>query len=315
MDEYFRIKIDSNSTGKRLDSFISGVLEEVSRNAAQKWINAGNVEVNSSPRKPSYSLQEGDLVTIEIPEPEPVELVPEKMDLEILYEDEDLLAVNKPAGLIVHPGAGNPSGTLANGLLYYLQKVSRSESLRPGIVHRLDKNTSGVLVVAKNDYIHDCLSTQFQKREVDKTYIALVFGHVEPRTGQISIPIGRDIRSRTRISPRSTRPREALTYYKVLEYLEEFTLLEAYPKTGRTHQIRVHFQSLGHPVAGDETYGFLSLLPRIKNTRHRKALREMGRLFLHSTSLSLHHPRTHLLLTFQVPLPPELAKLAEFLRE
>ena len=315
MSEITDMKIRTEDAGKRLDSFLSESIREVSRSSAQKWISAGNVLVNGIARKSSYILQEGDLVGIDPPEPDPVELVPEEMPLDILYEDEYLLAVNKPAGLIVHPGAGNPSGTLANGLLFYLRETSRGNTLRPGIVHRLDKDTSGVLVVAKNDHIHDCLSSQFQERKVKKSYIAMVFGQVEPASGEISLAIGRDIRCRTRISPRSARPRDALTRYKVLEYLPEFTILEAYPQTGRTHQIRVHFQSLGHPIAGDETYGFTALLPRIKNTRHRKAVKNMNRLFLHSAALSLLHPETGEPLLFTAPLPEELEKLAEFLRQ
>ena len=315
MSQNSTILINELDAGKRLDSFLSEHLEEISRSTAQKWISSGDVQVNDAPRKSSYTLLEGDLISINAPDPEPMHLIPEKMDLDIIYEDEDLLAINKPAGLIVHPGAGNPSGTLANGLLYYMRETSRSDTLRPGIVHRLDKDTSGVLVVAKNDYIHDALSSQFQKREINKTYIAMVFGQVEPESGEINIPIGRDKNSRTRISPRSARPRDALTLYKVREYISAFTLLEAYPKTGRTHQIRVHFQTKNHPIVGDETYGFTALLPRIKDTRHRKAVKELNRLFLHSASLSAHHPRTGEPLTFTAPLPEELVNLAAFLRE
>ena len=315
MSQTSTVLINELDAGKRLDSFLSERLEEVSRSAAQKWISSGDVLVNSHPRKSSYTLQEGDSVTINAPEPEPMELIPEKMNLDILYEDEDLLAINKPAGLIVHPGAGNPSGTLANGLLHYLREASRSETLRPGIVHRLDKDTSGVLVVAKSDFIHDGLASQFQKREIKKTYIAMVFGQVEPESGEINIPIGRDKNSRTRISPRSARPRDALTRYKVREYISTFTLLEAYPKTGRTHQIRVHFQTRNHPIVGDETYGFTAMLPRIKDTRHRKAVKELNRLFLHSSCLKARHPRTGEPLTFKAPLPEELVNLINFLRE
>jgi len=314
-EEASRFTIDDKDAGKRLDSFIAESLKETSRSSAQKWISGGHVLVNESARKASYILQENDLVEIEPPAPNPVELVPEPMDLDIIYEDDDLLAVNKPAGLVVHPGAGNPNGTLANGLLFHLRETSRSDTLRPGIVHRLDKDTSGLLIVAKNDHIHDRLSAQFQKRQVDKAYIALVFGHMAPRTGEIDLPIGRDIRSRTRISPRTARPRDALTRYQVVEYLPEFTLLEAYPKTGRTHQIRVHLQSKGYPIAGDEMYGFTAQLPRIKNTRHRKAVKELNRLFLHSARLSIRHPRSGEKLNFEAPLPDELANLIEFLRE
>ena len=315
MSQTSKILIDEPDAGKRLDAFLSEHLEKVSRSTAQKWILSGEVLVNGTPRKSSYTLQSGDSIVILAPEPAPVELIPEKMDLDILYEDEDLLAVNKPAGLIVHPGAGNPSGTLANGLLYYLQEASRNDSLRPGIVHRLDKNTSGVLVVAKNDYIHDCLSTQFQERKVKKNYTALVFGQVEPETGEIDLPIGRDKKCRTKISPRSAKPRSALTRYRVREFISSFTLLDAFPKTGRTHQIRVHFQSRGHQVVGDDTYGFHNLLPRISNTRHRKAVKELDRLFLHSAALTAHHPRSGKQITFKAPLPEELVKLAAFLRE
>lgn len=314
-DESPRFTIEEADAGKRLDSFIAESLAETSRSSAQKWISGGHVLVNKEAKKASYLVQAGDLVEIDPPEPDPVELLPEPMDLDILYEDDDLLAVNKPAGLVVHPGAGNPDGTLANGLLFHLRETSRSDTLRPGIVHRLDKDTSGLLIVAKNDHIHDRLSAQFQKRQVDKAYIALVFGHLDPRIGEIDLPIGRDIRSRTRISPRTARPRDALTRYEVLEYLPEFTLLEAYPRTGRTHQIRVHLQSRGFPIAGDETYGFTAQLPRIKNTRHRKAVRELNRLFLHSARLSIKHPRSGKQLDFVAPLPDELANLVEFLRE
>ena len=315
MPKTLRFTIDEESVSTRLDSFLSEQLEEVSRSTAQKWIVAGKVLVNGEARKASYTLQEGDSVEVEPPEPEPTELIPEKMDLDILYEDDDLMAVNKPAGLIVHPGAGNHRGTLANGLLYHMRETSRSGSIRPGIVHRLDKGTSGVLIIAKNDHTHDQLASQFQERTTSKQYIALVFGQVEPESGEIDLPIGRDKNSRTRISPRSNRPRDALTLYQVKEYISDFTLLKASPKTGRTHQIRVHFQSMGHPVVGDENYGFTALLPRIKDTRHRKAVKNLDRLFLHAESLSITHPSTGELLKIKAPLPEELVKLVEFLRE
>lgn len=313
MPETRFLEVEAAEAGQRLDVFLTRRLEETSRTAVQRWIESGKVTVNEATERAKYSVRPGDRIRVEIPPPEPVELIPEPIPIQIVYEDDLLVVVDKRAGMVVHPGAGNRSGTLAHALLYHFQEISRQETIRPGIVHRLDKDTSGLLVVAKNDRVHHFLARQFKSRKVEKHYLALVYGRVERRKGTIDVAIGRDPWLRTKVSPRSRVARPALTQYELIRTVgEQFSYLRVILHTGRTHQIRVHFQHIGHPVVGDETYG---ARPKqaIKDTAKLQAIEDLGRHFLHAAFLSFVHPATKERVTFESPLPSELAKLLALL--
>ena len=282
----------------RLDRYLAAQLPDHSRSEVQRWIKEGLARVNALPAKASQSLEPGDVVTLTIPEPPPTELQPEAIPLTILYEDADVIAIDKPAGMVVHPAAGHASGTLVNALLYHFPDIEGvGEGGRPGIVHRLDKDTSGIILVAKNPRAHRYLQAQFKARTVEKTYLALVHGHVSPKEGLIDAPIGRHPRHRQRmaVTP-ADKGREAQTEYKVLAFYGPATLVEAHPLTGRTHQIRVHFASIGHPVVGDPLYG-------------RKDAYGLGRHFLHAHRLRFRRPSDEAIVELESPLPPELEAL------
>jgi 23S rRNA pseudouridine1911/1915/1917 synthase len=243
----------------------------------------------------------GDCITIRAARHE-LRATPEELPLEIVYEDTDLLVVNKPAGMVVHVGAGVRSGTLVNALLYHIGTLAHAAGdLRPGIVHRLDRMTSGLVVVAKNDPAHRDLSQQFKSREVHKTYLALVHGHVRADRGEIGEPVGRDPRRRTRMRTAGLGAREAQTHYRVKQRFSHFTLLEVHPLTGRTHQIRVHLASIGHPVVGDTLYGAPSKL-RISGSEEKT----LERNFLHAAAIRFRHPRSGENMSFEAALPDEL---------
>jgi 23S rRNA pseudouridine1911/1915/1917 synthase len=301
------ISADEEAAGSRLDSFLASQMPEISRTRLRRAIEDGDVLVNDREVKPSYRLRAGDQVEIDLPEPPPVELIPEAIPLDIVYEDDDLIVVNKPAGMVVHPGAGVSSGTLANALAHHFNQLSSAAGrIRPGIVHRIDKDTSGLLVVAKNDFAHERLSEQFQLRRVLKIYYALVYGQVSPESGEINERIGRSPHHRTRMAVlKGGAGREALTRYEVEKRYDEFTLLRVRIKTGRTHQIRVHLAHIGHPVAGDSTYG-PGRETSIKNAQARRAIRSLGRAFLHAARLGFEHPRSGKQLEFDSRLPAEL---------
>ncbi len=270
----------------------------------------GDVLVNQRVVKPGYRLREGDHIEIDLPEPPLVELVPEPIPLSIIYEDDDLVVVNKPAGMVVHPGAGIESGTLAHALVYHFNTLSGAAGrVRPGIVHRLDKDTSGLLVVAKNDVAHERLSDQFRDRQVFKIYIALVYGRVSKERGQVEARLGRSPHNRTRMAVlRGGAGRIAHTIFEVAQRYQDFTLLKVQIKTGRTHQIRVHLAHIGHPVVADSTYGG-GRENSIRNATIKHAVQSLGRHFLHSAELAFNHPRTGERLGFTSPLPAELTAL------
>lgn len=297
--------------GLRLDQFLASHLSDLSRSHVQSLIRAGNVEfVGRGPvRKPGVRLQGRETVQVEVRERPPVRAEPEAIPLNILYEDDDLIALDKPAGLVVHVGAGVTHGTLVNALLHHFRQLSTvGGPLRPGIVHRLDKNTSGVVLVAKNDFAHRRLAEQFQQRIIEKRYLALVHGRLPRQRDRIHLPIARDLRRRTRMTTRpALRGRAAVTDYRVLWEIGDFTLLEALLHTGRTHQLRVHFSALGHPVVGDTLYGAPRLLRLGNRTRPT-----LNRNFLHAERIRLRHPRTGQPLQISAPLP---AELEAFLRE
>ncbi len=302
------LEVKPEQAGNRLDLFLAHSLGGVSRTAVQEWIRAGAVLVNGKIAKPRYETKAGDLVQTIQPEAEPTSLIAEQIPLQIVYEDESLAVVDKPAGMVVHPGAGVRRGTLANALLYHFSEVSQSGTERPGIVHRLDKDTSGLLVVARNEQVHDYLARQFQRREVDKYYLALVYGRLDQEAGMIEVPLGRDFRVRTRISVRTRKPRAARTEYQVLRRFTAFTYVRVILHTGRTHQIRVHFQYLKHPVVGDGTYGPAAARALVKDAQLASIIDRLGRHFLHATHLAFTHPDGRRL-AFDSPLPLELAQL------
>jgi 23S rRNA pseudouridine1911/1915/1917 synthase len=288
------LRPDDADRGKRLDIFLHARLPEFSRARIQEWIRSDRVRVDGAGRKSSYELRGGETIEVEPAAPPPLKAVPEDLPLEILYEDRDVIAVNKPAGVVVHAGAGVREGTLVNRLVHHFGTLSNTAGdLRPGIVHRLDKDTSGVLLVARTDFAHHSLAAQFSERTVEKVYLALVQGSMKADRGRITARIARDPVRRTRMTARLAEGRAALTEWEVLERLAGFTLLRVRIGTGRTHQIRVHLASIGHPVAGDRLYGAKP--------------DPSGRFFLHAHRIAFDSPSTGARIAVESPLPPELA--------
>ncbi len=306
------ITVSTDGVGQRLDAYLAHRIEEASRAQIQRAIDSGDITVNDEEAKASYKLRLGDEINVEFPPTLPLEAAPECIPLNILFEDDHLIVINKPAGMVVHPGAGITSGTLANALVYYFGQLAPvGDRLRPGIVHRLDVGTSGLIVVAKTDQALQNLSEQFAERRVKKIYLALVYGTVASQEGQIDDPIGRDPRNRVKMSVRpvgSGRP--ALTFYRVRQRFPGFTLLEVEIKTGRTHQIRVHFAHLRHPVVGDTGYDN-GRGKNLINAVLRGAISHLGRPFLHAASLSFTHPKSGEPMSFAVGLPDELVRFLE----
>lgn len=299
----------SFDAGKRLDAFLSEKIENLSRSRLQKLIAEGDVLVNEKMVKPSYKISETDEIEVELTETETESFEPENIPLDIVFEDEFLAVINKPAGMVVHPGAGVSSGTLANAIAYHFNFEAEGIRNRIGIVHRLDKHTSGLIVVAKSDEIHENLSEQFRNREVFKSYIALVHGELEENQGTIDAPIAREKHNRTKMSVRA-HGRNAISLWKVKKRFEKFTLLAVEIKTGRTHQIRVHLSHINHPIIGDETYN-AGRDKTVFDLKIRQAIKDLGRFFLHAEKLSFTHPVTKERLNFIVPLPDDLT---EFLK-
>jgi 23S rRNA pseudouridine1911/1915/1917 synthase len=294
-----QLAVESADAGKRLDHFLSDSVQGYSRSRLQGWIKEGRVLVDGAPAKPSHPLRGGEKIEIHPAEAAPLRAAPEDLPVEVLYEDPSVIAVNKPPGLVVHAGAGVESGTLVNRLVHRFQSLSQTGGeLRPGIVHRLDKGTSGVLLVARNDAAHQNLAAQFAQRKVEKTYLALVQGLVRDDAGRIARPIGRDPKRRTRMTASLETGRTALTAYRVLERFEAFTFLEVRIGTGRTHQIRVHLAHLGHPVAGDRLYGGAAA----------------ERIFLHAWRIGFVSPATGSPVAVEAPLPGELEQWLARLR-
>jgi 23S rRNA pseudouridine1911/1915/1917 synthase len=302
-------KIDEENVDSRLDAFLASQITNWSRARLQRLIENEDVLVNGSSTKASYRLRKNDEVEVELNTPESDSFTPQDIPLNIVYEDDVLIIVNKPAGLVVHPAAGIHTGTLANALAFHFQHLPSSGPIRPGIVHRLDRDTSGLLVAAKTEQALEHLSDQFRDRTVLKSYVALVHGRIEAEAGRIDQPVARDPGNRTRMGV-VLRGRSALSLYKVRRRYQRFTLLDVELKTGRTHQIRVHLAWLRHPVVGDETYGG-GRDNTIQNAKVRARIRNLGRHFLHAERLGLNHPQTGARLEFNAPLPGELTTLLE----
>jgi 23S rRNA pseudouridine1911/1915/1917 synthase len=311
--ESLTFKIGPDDVGVRLDAFLASQIAGWSRARLQRLIDAEDVLVNGKLSKPSYKLREHDELEVELITPVTTSFTPEAIPIEIVYEDETLVVVNKPAGLVVHPAAGIQSGTLANALAHHFQQLPNASGVRPGIVHRLDRDTSGLLVVAKTEAALENLSDQFRARSVYKLYAALVHGRVQTDTGKIDQPLARDRSNRTRMAV-VRGGRSALSLYRVNRRFHRFTLLDVELKTGRTHQIRVHLAWLKHPVVGDETYGG-GRDNSIQNPKLKSQIRNLGRHFLHAEKLAFTHPVTAARVEFHSPLPPELSSLLTEIEE
>lgn len=311
MAEILNACVPADAAGTRLDAYLATAFS-LTRSAAERLIAEGRVSLSTGDANKKYRLKGGEEITLTLPDPTPAEALPEDIPLDVVFEDEDIIVINKPCGMVVHPAAGNESGTLVNALLYHckgtLSGVGGVE--RPGIVHRIDKDTSGLLVVAKNDAAHNHLSAQLKTHDVARVYFALCIGNLREDRGTVHAPIGRHPTDRKKmaICRREGEGRDAITHYEVLERFGGFTLVRCRLETGRTHQIRVHMASLGHPLLGDPVYGGDGT--RFEAT-HRKYF--CGQC-LHAGELSLTHPRTGALMTFQAPLPADFAALLDILR-
>jgi 23S rRNA pseudouridine1911/1915/1917 synthase len=296
--------------GERLDRFLVSVLADHSRSQIQKLITDGRVTLDRKDAKANLALRPGDRVTVDVPPPAPTAIGPEALPLEILYQDPDVVVLNKPAGMVVHPSAGHASGTLVNALLHHIGDLSGvGGELRPGIVHRLDRGTSGVMVVAKHDAAHQELARQFHDREVEKEYIALVWGVVHAGR-RIDDAIGRDPGNRQKMSPRSHHARHAVTRITRAQPLPGVTLCQVAIHTGRTHQIRVHLSAIGHPIVGDSLYGGV----RRRVPGDIRAVQRLERPFLHAYRLMFTHPRDGRRMEFTAPLPDDLQRVLDELR-
>src|SRR5215212_3076213 len=297
-DGLVELRPERADLGKRLDRYVADQLPDLSRGTVQVLIESGRVRVDGQQRKPKFRMTPGEVVSVEIPPPEIDEILPDPIPLTIVYEDADVIVVDKPAGMVVHPAPGHPRGTLANALLAHVPGISVGGSQRPGIVHRLDKDTSGLIVAAKTDRGRTALISQWEERSVEKTYLALVSGFVEDEEATIDAPIGRDPKNRQRMAVlRSGRP--AVTRFRVAERFPNATLLELSIETGRTHQIRVHLAFIGHPILGDQLYG-----------RPRQTNLHLDRQFLHASGLEFQLP-SGARLRLKAPLPDELQAVLE----
>lgn len=291
----FEFIVEEDRKGTRLDVVLSLVIEEASRSHLQKLIDIGRVEVNGEiAGTKNYKVKAGDAVRITIPEPVHLNVKPEDIPIDIVFEDEDVLVVNKPKGMVVHPAAGNYTGTLVNAILYHCKSLSSINGvIRPGIVHRIDKDTSGLLMIAKNDAAHRSLAEQLASHTITRAYRAIVYHNFQEDTGTVNAPIGRDPRNRLKMAVTQLHSKEAVTHYKVLQRFGSFTYIEARLETGRTHQIRVHMAHINHPLLGDAVYG------------PKKKVLGVETQMLHAKLLGFHHPKTGGYMEFDSPLPQE----------
>jgi len=297
--DYFTFGAEREDVGCRIDVFIADNIEELSRSGVQRLIEEGHVRLNGAAVKANYKLREKDIIDVEIPEAKTVEILPENIPLDILYEDKDVIIVNKPQGMVVHPAPGHTSGTLVNALMYHCgdELSGINGEKRPGIVHRIDKDTSGVLMIAKNDVAHQSLAEQLAEHSITRKYNAIVFNGFQEDEGTVDQPIGRNPLDRKKMAVTQKHSRRAVTHYRVLERMGNFTFIEAQLETGRTHQIRVHLTFIGHPLLGDTVYG-----PK-KQPFHLEGQA------LHARVLGFVHPSTGQYMEFEAPLPENYEKL------
>nr|WP_279615029.1 RluA family pseudouridine synthase [Enterococcus moraviensis] len=301
MEKMKQINVKIKQEKGRIDKVLSELLKDHSRSQIQQWLKDQNITVNGEITRPNYKVKENDDININVPEPEELDVLAEDIPLEIVYEDDDVLVINKPQGMVVHPSAGHQNGTLVNALLYHIKDLSSINGIiRPGIVHRIDKDTSGLLMVAKNDKAHIALAEQLKDKTSLRKYIALVHGEISHDKGEINAPIGRSKNDR-KMQAVIEGGKPAVTHFEVLERFEGYTLLQLQLETGRTHQIRVHMKYIGFPVAGDPLYG------------PRKTLKGNGQ-FLHAEVLGFKHPTTGQMMVFEAPLPDLFEKTLDKLR-
>jgi 23S rRNA pseudouridine1911/1915/1917 synthase len=318
--EHYRFKADPGQSLLRIDKFLSDRIENSSRTRIQNAANAGNILVNNNPVKPNYKIKPGDIVQVVLPTPpREIELIPEDIPLNIIYEDDDVLVVNKEPGMVVHPAYGNYTGTLVNALMWHFKELplfNTGES-RPGLVHRIDKNTSGILVIAKNEFALNRLSKQFFDRTTDRKYNALVWGIPDPQEGTITGNVGRNIKDRKimQVFGDDSEGKTAITHYKVLENLGYISLIECKLETGRTHQIRVHFSHIKHPLFNDEEYGGNQIIKGTTFTKYQQFIRNcfkiLPRQALHAKSLAFDHPVTGKRLSFDSDMPDDMQQVIE----
>ncbi|MCY7925182.1 RluA family pseudouridine synthase [Bacillus haynesii] len=300
--EHYDMTVHEEHKGERIDKYLTAVEADWSRTQVQQWIKEDRVLVNGNAVKANYKVQEGDAVSVHVPEPEPLDVTAEPMDLDIYYEDQDVLVVNKPRGMVVHPAPGHLTGTLVNGLMAHCDDLSGINGvMRPGIVHRIDKDTSGLLMVAKNDMAHESLVNQLVNKTVTRKYNALVHGVIPHDHGTIDAPIGRDKKDRQSMTVTRENGKHAVTHFEVIERFDDFTVVECQLETGRTHQIRVHMKYIGFPLAGDPKYG------------PRKTVDFNGQV-LHAGVLGFDHPRTGEYVEFEAPLPDDMKNLLDKIR-
>ncbi len=303
-NEPYKVKFEREQEGMRLDTALSVMMDDLSRSYIQKLISAGNIELNGKRQTiKKIGVHAGDEAHVFLPEPEILEVRPEKIYLDIVYEDQDVLVVNKPKGMVVHPAAGNYSGTLVNAILYHCKDLSSINGvIRPGIVHRIDKDTSGLLMVAKNDHAHASLAQQLKEHSITRVYHAVVYNNFKEDEGTVDAPIGRDPANRLKMAVTRISSRDAVTHYKVLERYGDFTYIEARLETGRTHQIRVHMAYISHPLLGDPLYGPAKKILGIETQ------------VLHAKTLGFIHPSTGEYIEFDSPLPEHFDKFFKWAR-
>lgn len=296
----YQLKVSDQKT--RLDKFVAENITDISRSRVKELIEDEHILVNGKLEKVSYKVSAGDQIEVEIPAKKPLDLEPENLNLDIVYEDDDVIVVNKPQGMVVHPAAGHPDHTLVNGLLYHTRDLAQSpEGFRPGIVHRIDKDTSGLLMVAKNDQARESLEKQLATKTNKREYLAIVHGNFKNQSGLINAPIGRNPNNRKQMAV-NPRGKAAVTHFRVLEQFSNYSLVKCVLETGRTHQIRVHMKYIGHPLAGDPLYG------------PKKTLPGHGQ-FLHAAVLGFYQPKTDEWLEFTVPVPPIFQQTLDKLRQ
>jgi 23S rRNA pseudouridine1911/1915/1917 synthase len=313
--EKIHFTIDKSQIGQRLDIFLAQVEPTISRSHVKHVIEEGDVLVNGKEPKVSQKLKEGDVIILTQRPPIEATALPQDMPLNIIYEDEAIIVINKPAGMVVHPAPGNADKTLVNALLFHCHDLSGIGGvLRPGIVHRLDKDTSGLIVAAKSDDAHRSLSAQFEKHDVHKKYLALVWGDIKGNSGEIVLPVGRHTNNRKKMSTKSKRGKDALTLWKVRERYGVATLLEVEIKTGRTHQIRVHLSDRGYPVIGDQVYGNSAKINTVKDSLLKAKIKEFNRQALHAAQLSFIHPQKDERVVFTADMPQDMTDLCAQLR-
>lgn len=293
MSDYFKLIVGEDMAGERLDKFVSSSLSDITRSFVQKLIDKKNISVNSNYKSCNYKIRYNDIIEVNIPSPEIIKTLPENIPLNIIYEDDDLLVVNKPKGMVVHPAVGNFTGTLVNALLYHCGDTLSgiNGEIRPGIVHRIDKDTSGLLIVAKNDYAHNKLALQIKEHSFNREYEAVVYGNIKNQEGIIDAPIGRNPADRKKMAVTSKASKNAITHYRVLNRYNGFTHIKLKLETGRTHQIRVHMAYIGHPVAGDILYG------------PKKVIKSLNGQCLHARLIGFIHPRSGKYIEFETELP------------